>query len=384
VVDLRVAEIIIRFLERARVDFIFGLPGSQTCPLYDSLFSSSIRHVLVRHEQSASYMADAYAKFTGKIGICDGTGGPGATNLLTGVATAWTDSTPIIVLTGQQPLNHLGKGAFQEIDHVALFSPITKWSTMLIKPEKTLEVLSKALRIAINGRPGPVHIDLPLDVQNQHLDCNEEEISREVSRVLSLPKPCGNSQAIETALKLLIESSRPVILAGGGVHYSSQAYEELKELSELLGIPVATTFNGRGSFPEDHPLSVGRIGVHASSFSNRVMAVADVILAVGCRFAALSTRFWSNINPDAKLIHVDIDPEIIGRNYKAEIGIVGDAKKVLSELLERAKKLSYLGRDRRGEWLKFIEISREEWKSSQSYRKIFSEESPIKPQSLCL
>ena len=272
---MRVSDLIVKFLEIVNVNFVFGIPSSQICPLYDSLYSSSIRHILVRHEQSASYMADAYAKFTGKVGVCDGTGGPGATNLLTGIATAWTDSTPVMVFTGQQSLNYLGKGAFQEIDHVAIFSPITKWSTMLIKPERTLEILREAFKAATWGRPGPVHIDLPLDVQNKHVDFNEEKDFRRITDILSPPNSCGDSHAINRALKLLVESSRPVIIAGGGLHYSSRACKELKELAECLDIPVATTFNGRGSFPEDHPLSVGRMGVHASSFNDRILAEAD-------------------------------------------------------------------------------------------------------------
>jgi len=380
---LKVSDVIVRFLEKAHVDLMFGIPGSQTCPLYDSLYSSSIRHVLVRHEQSASYMADAYAKFTGRVGICDGTGGPGATNLLTGVATAWTDSTPMIVFTGQQPLSYLGKGAFQEIDHVALFSPITKYSTMLIKPEKTIEILRESFKIATWGRPGPVHINLPLDVQIQSTDCDEKRLSEEVSHIFSQPKSCGDPYAISSALKLLIESPRPIILVGGGVHYSSRACRELRELAEYLDVPVATTFNGRGSFPEDHPLSAGRVGVHAPSFSNKILAEADLILAIGCRFAALSTRFWSNINPAAKLIHVDIDPSVINKNYLSTISIVGDAKMVLSEMLKEVKRLRYLGREKRMEWLKFIEYAKEEWRRTQWYVKTMSDDIPIKPQRLC-
>ena len=380
---MRVSDLIVKFLEIVNVNFVFGIPGSQICPLYDSLYSSSIRHILVRHEQSASYMADAYAKFTGKVGVCDGTGGPGATNLLTGIATAWTDSTPVIVFTGQQSLNYLGKGAFQEIDHVAIFSPITKWSTMLIKPERTLEILREAFKAATWGRPGPVHIDLPLDVQNKHVDFNEEKDFRRITDILSPPNSCGDSHAINRALKLLVESSRPVIIAGGGLHYSSRACKELKELAECLDIPVATTFNGRGSFPEDHPLSVGRMGVHASSFNDRILAEADLIFAIGCRFAALSTRRWSNINPAAKLIHVDIDPRVIERNYPVEVGIIGDAKKVLEKLLEKAKELEDPGKERRREWLNFIEQAKDEWKRSSWFTKS-SNDSPIKPQRVCI
>ncbi len=381
---LRVSDLVVKFLEAVNVDFIFGIPGSQICPLYDSLYSSSIRHVLVRHEQSASYMADAYAKFTGKLGVCDGTGGPGATNLLTGIATAWTDSTPVIVFTGQQPLNYLGKGAFQEIDHVAIFSSITKWSTMLVKPERTVEILREAFKAATWGRPGPVHVDLPLNVQNQHIDFDEEKHFHGITRILSPPNPCGDPHAIDRALELLINSFRPVIIAGGGLHYSSRACKELMEFAEYLDIPVATTFNGRGSFPEDNPLSIGRMGVHAPSFNDRILAEADLIFAIGCRFAALSTRHWSNINPLAKLIHVDIDPKVIERNYPVEVSIVGDAKKVLAKLLERVKELRELGKEKRKEWLNFIERAKEEWRRSPWFTKSLSDNSLIKPHRVCI
>jgi acetolactate synthase-1/2/3 large subunit len=380
---LKVSDLIIKFLEKLNVKFIYGIPGSQTCPLYDSLYSSSIRHILVRHEQSASYMSDAYAKFTGKPGVCDGTGGPGATNLLTGVATAWTDSSPVIVFTGQQPTNYLGKGAFQELNHVALFSPITKLSTRLIKPEKTIETLKEVFRVATWGRPGPAHIDLPYDVQNQIVEYGDEALSKESLQVLSPPKSCGDPKSIDLALSLLVKASKPIIIAGGGVHYSSRAHSELKDLAEYLEIPVATTFNGRGSFPEDHPLSVGRIGVHAPYFNDRILAEADLILAVGCRFAALSTRWWTNINPNTLLIHVDVDPRVIGRNYPVEVGIVGDAGKILAEIIEKAKNLQDLGRNLRKEWLRFIDVVKENWRRSEWYRKTFSDEVPLKPQRVC-
>lgn len=379
---LRVSDLIVKFLEAINVNFVFGIPGSQTCPFYDSLYSSSIRHVLVKHEQSASYMADAYAKLTGKIGVCDGTGGPGATNLLTGIATAWTDSTPVMVFTGQQPLNYLGKGAFQEINHVAIFSPITKWSTMLVKAERTLEILREALKAATWGRPGPVHLDLPLDVQNQYIDF-DERLCREAVRLLHPPNPCGAPQAVDKALRLLINSFRPVIIAGGGLHYSSRACKELREFAECLDVPVATTFNGRGSFPEDHPLSAGRMGVHAPSFNDEILARADLIFAIGCRFAALSTRYWSNINPAAKLIHVDVDPEVIEINYPVEVGIIGDARKVLKKMLERAEGLRDLGKERRREWLNFIGQAKERWRKSPYFAKSLSRDSPIKPQRAC-
>ncbi len=380
--SLRVAEGIVKVLEKLDTELVFGLPGSQTCPFYDALYSSLIRHVLVRHEQMAAYMADAYAKFTGKPGFCDGTAGPGATNLLTGIATAWTDSTPLIVFTGQQPLSHLGKGAFQELDHVAIFSPVTKWSTRLLKPERTLETVREAYKMATWGRPGPVHLDLPLDVQTQQLSQEDLRRLKEMPLVQPPPRPLGEPSAIREAAKLLAESSRPLIVAGGGVHYSGRAWKPLRSLAEYLEIPVATTFNGRGSFPEDHPLSAGRMGIHAASYNDKVLARADVVLAVGCRFASLSTRQWSNLNPNAALIHVDIDSKVIGRNYLARIGIVGDAGKVLEALLEEAKSLQNT-RGRSKEWLALLQEARESWRRSDWFSEAIFEKAPLKPQRVC-
>ena len=380
--SLNVAEGVVKSLDRLEGEIMFGIPGSQTCPFYDALYSSTIRHVLVRHEQMAAYMADAYAKFTGKVGICDGTGGPGATNLLTGIATAWTDSTPVLAFTGQQPLGQLGKGAFQELDHVALFKPVTKWSTRLLNSEETVGTVRKAYRIAKSGRPGPVHIDLPVDVQAQSLSQENVELLKDWRSAPSEPEAFMELNAIRGAAKLLTESHRPVIIAGGGVHYSGRAWKPLRYLAEHLAAPVATTLNGRGSFSEDHPLSAGRMGVHAASYNDQVLAEADTILAVGCRFASLSTRQWSNINLNAHLIHVDIDPKVIGKNYSAEIGIVGDACRVLEAILEEAKTLPS-GSMKRSNWLRLLQDAKESWGRSPWRLKSSSDATPLKPQRVC-
>jgi len=379
-VSLKVAEGVVKALEKLGVQHVFGIPGSQTSPFYDALYSSSIRHLLVRHEQTAAYMADAYAKFTGKPGVCDGTGGPGATNLLTGIATSWTDSIPVLAFTGQQPLNQLGKGAFQELDHVAMFSPVTKWSTTLLSPDRTIETVKEAYRTAISGRPGPVHIELPVDVQNQPLPQNDLELLRESQFTMPLFKPPGENRAIEEAAKLLAGASKPLIIAGGGAHYTGRAWRELRALAEYLEVPVATTFNGRGSFPEDHPLSAGRMGVRTSTYNDRVLAEADVILAVGCRFASFSTRQWTNLSPNATLIHVDIDPNMVGKNYAAKIGIVGDARNVLKMLLEEIKTFQQVGTEKREIWLSFLEEAKESWRKSTWFLNTSSETSPLKPE----
>jgi len=381
--SLKVAEGIVRTLEKLGTQIIFGIPGSQTCPLYDAFYSSSIRHVLVRHEQMAAYMADAYAKFTGKLGVCNGTGGPGATNLLTGIATAWTDSIPLLAFTGQQPLNQIGKGAFQELDHVSIFKPVTKWSTQLVKAEKAVETVKEAYRIATWGRPGPVHINLPVDVQLQNLTDNDARLLEKWPFNLSPPRPSGDPHAIREAVRILVSSSRPLIISGGGVHYSGRAWKPLRALAELLEIPVATTFNGRGSFPEDHPLSAGRMGLHAASYNDEVLARADVILAVGCRFASMSTRRWRNVNPNAVLIHVDIDPENIGKNYPVKIGIIGDAGKVLEEMLEEASRMK-TENQRRKDWIDFLNNAKERWKESKWFSEVVSENALLKPQKICM
>ena len=382
---INAAEAVIKTLEKLGVRLIFGLPGSQTCPLYDALYSSKIRHILVRHEQAAAYMADAYGKFMGEPGVCDGTGGPGATNLLTGIAAAWTDSTSLLAFTGQQPLEYLGKGAFQELDHVALFSPVTKWSTRLIEPDRVVETVIEAYKIAASGRPGPVHIDLPLNLQIQPLS-NETPEKLEEPPILTLPpKPMGDLKAVKEAAKLLTQSSRPLIIAGGGVHYSGEgAWQQLRDLAEYLQVPVVTTFNGRGSFPEDHPLSAGRMGIRSPAYTDRLLAEADVILAVGCRFAALSTRWWSNINRSAAVIHVDIDPEVIGRNYPARVGILGDAGKVLDALLDEIKTFQETGTKRRRDWVSLLAGAKESWGRSEWFVRASAEADVVKPQRACL
>lgn len=379
---VKVAEIVVKTLEKLSVDFIYGIPGSQTCPFYDALYSSTIRHILVRHEQSAAYMADAYAKITGRPGVCDGTGGPGATNLVTGVATSWTDRIPVIVFTGQQPLNELGRGAFQELDHNAIFASITKMSIRLSSSMDIYSTIREAYRLSVEGRPGPVHIDMPFDVQISDLPVGDVEF-----RCMGSPyigKPIIDMEAVRRAILLLASSYRPLIIAGGGVHYSGLgAWVEVKALAEYMAIPVATTFNGRGSFPEDHPLSAGRMGVNSASYTDEILSSADTILAVGCRFAALSTRRWTVLNPKATLIHVDVDPSIIDLNYKASIAIVGDAGLILRCMLEEASKLSDTGVSRRRDWLRFLEEAKERWRQSRWFSKIYSDDIPLKPQRVC-
>jgi len=377
---MRAADAIVRTLEDAEVRLVFGIPGSQTSPFYDALYSSRVKHVLTRHEQAAAYMADAYAKFTGSVGVCDGTGGPGASNLLTGVATAWTDRSPILALTGQQPLAERDKGGFQQIDHTALFKPIVKESIQVVQASSAVATVRRALVKAITGRPGPVHVDLPVEIQRQEVEFQEA--------ALESCLPAGPSRAVAgvaaLAATLLVRAVSPVLIAGGGAHYSGRgAVKELTALAEHLAAPIVTTFNGRGVIPEDHELSGGRMGVHARPYTDRLLENADVILSVGCRFSSLSTRHWRAVRPGVKLIQIDVDPDEIGRNHPVAVGIVGDAAAVLSDLLAEARTLASPRSLGSSPQLAELSRAKAEW-ASHCAQLLGLEQAPVKPQRLCL
>jgi acetolactate synthase-1/2/3 large subunit len=377
---MRVADAIVGVLESLGVRFIFGIPGSQTCPLYDALYDSSIRHVLTRHEEAAAYMADAFAKVTGKLGVCDGTGGPGATNLLTGIATAYTDSTPVLAMTGQQPIENLGKGAFQELDHLELFRPIVKWNAQIRRAEEAKVLVLEAFQRSLSGRPGPVHLDLPLNVQQEFI----EDVKILPADAFRMPEPSKpEDRSIESAALLLAGSEKPLMILGGGAHYSpSEASKEAIALAEYLAMPVVTTFNGRGAFPEDHPLSAGRMGVHAREYTDATIAEADLILAVGCRFAELSTRHWKSPPIGARLIHVNLDAKELGKCYPVEQGIVGDAKETLRRLLEALRSLLPPRSLEGSPWAQALLKRKKSW-----YEKngpiMGSDATPLKPQRIC-
>ncbi|MEM3019404.1 MAG: thiamine pyrophosphate-binding protein [Candidatus Bathyarchaeia archaeon] len=377
---MRVAEAVVRTLEFLGVRLIFGIPGSQTCPLYDALYDSAIRHILTRHEEGAAYMADAYAKATGRLGVCDGTGGPGATNLLTGIATAYTDSIPVLAITGQQPIPNLGKGAFQELDHLALFRPVVKWNAQIRRAEDAKMLVVEAFKRSFSGRPGPVHLDLPLDVQKEFIEDGEPP-KPDALRIPKSPKP--EDRLLESAASLLLGSERPLMILGGGAHYSpSEASKEALALAEHLAMPVVTTFNGRGAFPEDHPLSAGRMGVHDRDYTDSTIAEADVILAVGCRFAELSTRHWKSLPEGVRLIHVNVDASELGKCYPTELGIVGDAKETLRGILEALRSLSHPRSLEGSPWVQALLRRKELW-YEKNRAAIGSEATPLKPQRIC-
>ena len=309
-------------LEKEGVDIVFGLPGGANLPIYDELYKSNIRHVLVRHEQSASHMADGYGRVSRRPGVCFATSGPGATNIVTGIATAQADSSPMIAVTGQVPYKMIGKDAFQESDIIGITNPIVKYAFQPTSPAEIPEAIKKAFYISATGRPGPVLVDIPKDVQQ-----NEAEIPFPVEVKVRGYHPWIDPDMvqIERAINMLLSAERPVILAGGGVIISS-AFAELQSLAELLMIPVVTTFKGKGSFPENHPLSLGPIGMHGHAEANKIMTEADCVLACGSRFSDRSVGTFEEFEKNLKIIHMDVDPAEIGKNQTTHVAVVGDVK----------------------------------------------------------
>ncbi len=319
-----------RALESQGVSVIFGLPGGAIMPVYDTLLDSGIRHILVRHEQSAAHMADGYARASGKVGVCMSTSGPGASNLVTGIANAYLDSSPIVAITGQVAKPLIGRDAFQEIDIVGITTPITKYNFQVKHASEIPSIVKTAFYVASTGRPGPVLIDLPKDVQTEtsQVDFNSQLFVR-IRRNNNNPDPI----LVKRAAEALATAERPFILAGGGVRISN-AYEELRALSELLSAPVGTSLMGKGCFPEDHPLSLGMVGMHGTVEANRLVQEADVLLAVGMRFSDRTTSRPDDFCRDARIIHLDIDASEIEKNKEVNIFIIGDARKTLRDIYE--------------------------------------------------
>ncbi|MCL6473177.1 MAG: biosynthetic-type acetolactate synthase large subunit [Firmicutes bacterium] len=330
------AEALIKSLEKEGVDVIFGYPGGVVLPIYDALYScKTIRHVLVRHEQCAGHAADAYARATGKVGVCLVTSGPGATNLVTGLANAWMDSIPMVAITGQVATTVLGTDAFQEADITGITMPITKHNYLVKDVNQLPTIVRQAFELAKSGRPGPVLIDMPVDISKAEIDFKYPED-------LHIPgyKPVykGHAKQIKEAAKLLAKAEKPLIYAGGGIN-KSEAWKELKNLAEMLNIPVTTTLMGKGAFPDDHPLSLRMLGMHGTRYANYAIMDSDLILAVGVRFDDRVTGKVSTFAPHAAIIHIDIDPAEISKNVVVDIPIVGDAKIVLRELANAVGKI---------------------------------------------
>lgn len=335
------ADALLESLERQGVKEVFGILGGAILPVYDALcHHPKIRHILARHEQGAAHAADGYARASGRAGVCFATSGPGATNLVTGIANAHMDSSPVVALTGQVPtigVNStymIGRDAFQEADIIGITTPITKYNFQLRAVAEIPDVVNNAFYIATTGRPGPVLIDFPKNIQ---AEVAEVEFTDRIDIRSYNPTTNPHPLQIRKAAELLAEAERPVILAGGGVT-SAGANDELLTIAELLLAPVATTFMGKGSFPEIHPLSLGTIGMHGNPLANKVLLEADVMLAVGTRFSDRATGNTDTFCPETKKIHVDIDAAEIGKNIDVDIPIVANAKKALSAIYERLIK----------------------------------------------
>jgi len=329
------AEIVWKCLEREGVHTVFGYPGGAILPTYDALRHSSIRHILVRHEQGASHMADGYARATGEVGVAVATSGPGATNLVTGIATAMLDSSPIVCITGQVGSKFIGTDAFQEIDITGITMPITKHNYMVTVVEDLARTIREAFVIARTGRPGPVLVDITKDVQQASCEFNWDEAVPQLRRLetWSAPDPAH----LADAAYLINTAERPVILAGHGV-LQSGALEELRALAELGDIPVALTLLGIGAFPHFHPLCLGMMGMHGEAWVNHAIQRADLLIALGMRFDDRVTGKLDSYAPHAKKIHVDIDASEMNKNVSADVPIVGDLKQVLREMQPRLRK----------------------------------------------
>ena len=347
-------------------------------PVYDVLYDSEIRHILSRHEQCAAHAADGYARASGKPGICMATSGPGATNLVTGIANAYMDSSPVIAITGQvntyapNSSYMIGKDAFQETDIIGITIPITKYNYQVKEAADIPNAVRTAFYIATTGRPGPVLIDLPKNVQTE---TDDMEFSKEIEIRGYKPTYDPHPLQVKKAAELLVDAEKPMILAGGGVT-SSNAFQELFELAELLMAPVATTLMGKGCFPENHPLSLGNIGMHGTRAANELILEADVLLAVGTRFSDRATGKLDAFCPDAKIIHIDIDAAEIGKNVDIDVPIVADAKRTLKAIYELVIK--QLKKSEDSLWFKRVKEVKEQLQNTISTE----EGKNLKPQTL--
>ena len=348
-------------LHRHGVKHIFGYPGGAILPIYDELYRAEargeIQHFLVRHEQGASHAADGYARATGKVGVCFGTSGPGATNLVTGIATAHMDSIPMVVVTGQVPRAAIGSDAFQETDIFGITLPIVKHSYVARHARDIAWIVAEAFHIATTGRPGPVLIDIPKDVGLEECDyvpINPGEIKLPGYR----PTVKGNPRQINSAVELIVKAKQPLLYVGGGTILSN-AHAQLEELAERFQIPVTTTLMGLGAFDEHAPLSVGMLGMHGTAYANFAVSECDLLIAVGARFDDRVTSKLDEFASHAKVIHIDIDPAEVGKNRRPDVPIVGDVRQVLEQILQRARELDLpIHEDQTQEWL--VRINR--WK----------------------
>ena len=356
--ELTGSDALIKALENEQVEGIFGLPGGANLPIYDSLYDSDIRHILARHEQNAAHMADGYARASRKPGVCFATSGPGATNLITGIATAAADSSPIIAITGQVASDMIGKDAFQECDIIGIATPVTKYTYQPLTSAEVPQAVKNSFHIATSGRPGPVLIDIPKNAQTEKMKINFPA-KPNIRKIQQLQT--ADLKAIDRAADRLLNAERPMIMTGGGVILSG-AFKELQAVAEFLVAPVVSTFKGKGGFSETHYLSLGPIGMHGHIEANKLVIESDVLLAAGARFSDRSVGKWDEFGNEMTIIHADIDPSEIGKNKNADIGLIGDIKTTLSLLLTAMGKKAQK-RQSEYEWIKRVNEIKDIWRS---------------------
>ena len=368
---MRGGEAIIESLKNMGVKTIFGYPGGQTIPFYDMLYDADIDHILVRHEQAAAHAADGYARASGRVGVCVATSGPGATNLVTGIGTAYMDSSPIVAITGQVPTHLIGNDAFQEADIIGITMPIVKHSYQPKNPDFIPSMIKTSFEIALSGRPGPVLIDVPKEVQEGELTKFDDTL---IDTPGYNPTIKGNLRQIKKACKLINESKRPMILAGAGVIISN-ACGELKNLAQTINAPVMTSLLGKGAIDETSDLALGMLGMHGRKVSNDMVNEADLLIAIGIRFSDRTTGRLDSFLPDTKIIHIDIDPAEIGKNVEIDLPIVGDAKNILKSLNKQLKGHK-VSADVNSWTDKIIQMKKE------LYPRVTYDDVPLKPQSV--
>ncbi|MHB9149194.1 MAG: biosynthetic-type acetolactate synthase large subunit [Thermoleophilia bacterium] len=368
------ARAILESLKREGVDVVFGYPGGSVIPLYDALYDFDLDHILTRHEQGAAHAADGYARASGKVGVCIATSGPGATNLTTGIANAYLDSVPMVAITGQVRRTLIGTDAFQEADVTGITLPIVKHSYLVKQVEDLPAIIHEAFYIAKTGRPGPVVVDIPVDLTTMDFDYDPDR-AQKIDLPGYKPNVKGHPKQIKAAAQAIAEAQRPVIFAGGGV-ISANASDELREFALYANIPVTTSLTGIGCFPEDNEeLSLGMLGMHGTRYANYAVTNCDLIFGIGVRFDDRVTGKISTFAPGAKVVHVDIDPAEISKNVAVDIPIVGDAKRVLADLLTQLKKHD-LSPERHLPWMRQVA----DWKRAHPMLVAQEEEGEIMPE----
>lgn len=361
------AEALLESLKKEGVDILFGYPGGAVLPIYDALYKEKgLRHILTRHEQGAAHAADGYARVSGKVGVCFATSGPGATNLVTGIANAYMDSIPLVAITGQVATPLIGRDSFQEADITSITQPITKHNYLVKEAEELPRVIKESFHIARTGRPGPVVIDIAKDAQTKKFEFKYPD---KINLPGYRPTLQGHPRQIKAAAKMIAIAQKPILYAGGGI-ISSGAAKELKELAEKCQIPVTITMMGLGGFPDSHPLALHMLGMHGTAYANYAVQECDLLIAVGARFDDRVTGHIAKFAPQAKHIQIDIDPAEIGKNVKIDVPIVGDAKLILRELINRIT----IEKGKHTAWLEQIA----EWK--KKYPLSYKKDNQLKPQ----